>query len=57
MTKNWLITIRTGDKVSTSPMLCLEQEISHSEAMAIVASQFGAARVIEVKSANTTTNN
>ena len=48
MTNNWLLTIRTGDKVSTSPMLCLGGAISHAEAMEVAVSQFGKERVISI---------
>ncbi len=47
MTTKWLLTIRTGDKVSTSPMLCTEP-ISYEDALAVAVSQFGADRVISV---------
>lgn len=53
MTKNWLLTIRTKlrdgtEKVSRSPMLSLDGDISHAEAMEVAVSQFGAERVISV---------
>lgn len=52
MTKNWLLTIRTKmrdgtEKVSRSPMIS-ESDISHSEAMEVAISQFGAERVISI---------
>ena len=46
-TNKWLLTIRTGDKISTSPMLC-DVPISYDDAMAVAVSQFGADRVISV---------
>lgn len=47
MTNKWLLTIRTGDKISISPMLC-EAPISYGDAMTVAVSQFGAERVISV---------
>jgi len=52
MTKNWILTIRTKmrdgtEKVSRSPMIS-ESDISHSEAMEVAISQFGAERVISI---------
>lgn len=58
MTKNWILTIRTklrdgGEKVSRSPMLCLDSEISRDEAMEVAVSQFGKDRIISIEAKQT----
>jgi len=53
VSKNWLLTICTKlrdgtDKISRSPMLSLDGDIDHTEALKIAADMFGADRVISV---------
>jgi len=55
--KNWIITVSTRlrdgtEKISRSPMLCLDSEISHAEAMEVAVSQFGCERVIKITEVN-----
>jgi len=55
--KNWIITVSTRlrdgtEKVSRSPMLSLDGDISHAEAMEVAVSQFGAERVMKVTEIN-----